>query len=268
MKKKEYKAIVREKSGILYLNIKTKNKWESYPLPPHTYLEPGQDILEGIDTLAAEIRLWESRTGIAAWWKAGEKTREALNRAPFNPMLRAEVKSFEVLERVRSDYTPADNEIIQGGKKTANFRAFVKRPMFDPIRPLIKRLIKVGSRELQYRYEREQGHLKITAIHGRWWSSEALVRAFQERARMAWTAWIYNHWIKAADRYFYFGNRVIDGEMTAVVLPEAGKIIIASPDHLTSPIEIDVRKPSENNYVYFLILEHPIPQPDNPDNMD
>jgi hypothetical protein len=202
---------------FIYRDSETRN---DYPIPPKYRLRGEFEF---------KIRLKSTRGGSAAWWYAGDKARESLNEAPYQPMLRAIIGEFEWSPRSAFDYPEDGSEdvVIQGGSEVPNFLAKVVRPIPDPVKEFLSKC------ETSSLYCLKQGHLtlwKIDLINGEP-ASEAKIPFGREIEK---GYYFLNHWISYARNLIY---RVISGKYIGMIetVYEPPTIILSS-DHFHEPL--------------------------------
>ncbi len=236
---------------------------EGRPIPPYPYILRQEAELV--------VRLRSTRGRIAADWWAGDEARRALNRAPFNPVIRAVVHEFAWTPPGR--YSPIQDEgeycrnnpripphprvVAQWGKKVPHWRALVVRPLPDPDREVVQAAwAAVASRP----WLRRQGGLLVWDA-----SVDLIARCLPLPAEEAWEAveralerglrssgWVYNH-------VFYPHNgllfRVIDAEkdwpMGVGVVRVWKTCYVLSPDHPGEPLIL---------YGGLHVFAHPLPR--------
>jgi hypothetical protein len=205
-----------------------------YPIPPSYRLEGEFEF---------KIRLQSTRSGSAAWWYVGDKARECLNKAPYQPMFRGIISEFEWNPRGIFLYPENGGEdiVIQGGSQVPNFLAKVLRPIPDPIKEFLQKC------ETSSLYHLRQGNLtlwKVDLINGEIPSNvkipigREILKGF----------YFLNHWINYSPNFIY---RVINDRYVGIL--ETGyepRTVILSRDHFNDPL---ILSPG------VWLVTHPIP---------
>jgi hypothetical protein len=212
---------------------------ERTPIPPFPFVWEGEAELV--------VRLRSTRGGNNAWWAAGEKAVEALNDAPFNPVLRAVVESF-----TWSPPSTRDNphpipfgepevppqEVWQGGTLALNFKARVVSPLPDPVRQKIQEL-----EEVYWRYK--QGALEVSDPIE--FSEVSILSPAGSGSR-----WLFNHCIRPVS---WWAWRVIHRVAYAIAIPPfEAEMYILSPDHPHSPLQLEFIPGTA------YLMRHPLPR--------
>lgn len=202
------------------------------PLPPrYENPEPARLI----------VRMRSTRGGKNAWWRAGDAARACLNNAPYQPLFRGVVESFQWDPPDTSDcpsfvgreWGVAPHEIVQGGSGWAvlNWHGFTVSPLPDPVGDTIRELVshhpaQAGPLEnwgpAGVRAAREQGHANIYVCA----NNEIRQELYEHIKCSSGNAWFYNHAVINHAGYAY---RVVDDTAIAVVIPQNRGCYILSP---------------------------------------
>jgi len=233
--------------GTWYAALETADGAQT-PLPPYPH--------EVIGPVELVVRLRSTRGGRNAWWVAGNEAREAMNRSPYEPMLRAVVSHFswapsdtrdapEVTRTMRitfvwgeppepyrlHDYEFAIRRVFQGGSAVLNWTALVEEPLPDPLEDLF------GG--ISGHCIARQGHLKVYEIEDGAVGIERLPRAGGGYRQF------YNHLLCNVYNYAW---RVLDD--AAYAIARFGRMgAIVSDDHPEEPITLHG----------LYLLRHPVP---------
>jgi hypothetical protein len=186
------------------------------------------------------VRLNSTRAGNNAWWRANNLPPGALNDAPYNPHLRAQVGEFIWLPPASKDnrgrwwgdnvvshdtlsaLTRHEGWVVQGGSDIPNWAARVVAPIPDPIRDLLREIaqqVEWGSDPLVQR----QGALEVRVVyHAHPGAAEMLPRAGSGYRAL------YNHFFYPLNRWVW---RVLDETAYALLVPSGGEAYVVSPDH-------------------------------------
>ncbi len=216
------------------------------PIPPYPYiLEEEAELI---------VRLRSTRGGNSARWIARKGAVQALNAAPYNPVIRAIVRGFawappktrdcpSMLEYSREE----PSLVVQLGSGVVNWRAYVVRPIPDPVRGVIQAAW-AAVREQSPSYT--QGQLNL------WVASREVGEAARglKMRRGSGNRWVYNHLFTGHAGLVF---RVIDTEHgpMAVGLLQVDRVChILSPDHPEEPISL--------LYGATFVFTHPLPRED------
>lgn len=219
-------------------------------IPPDYHVYACED-----SPLLLTVRLHSTRSGSAAW-RAGAKARQALNNAPFRPVLRALVSEFVWWPPNTARHRPPrwfldhesgyvlDDVVCQFGD-VLNFFARVVSPQPDPLRDFI-----AGLLPPQGRLRARQGRLEVY---------EATVP--EEQLQPLWgdtCHTFYNHDILGLS---YFTYRVLGGQAYGILVPPFGRyeIAVVSRDHMDSPIRLSGECYDEDEKCEAFLLVHPVP---------
>lgn len=212
--------VVDEESGISYI-------------PPRYRLNDngGMELV---------VRLRSTKCKENASWFAGQKAREALNKARYEPVLRAVVTQFmweppntrDCRTRMIYKELPGEEWIIQTGSGVNNWYAKVVKPIPDPyLEPVTMAIANARPGGIK------QGAL---ACYRTEWSDNILLNPGSGNK------WLYNH---AIINHLGFISRVIDGVYYAIIKTN-NETLILSPDHVGQPITLSTGT---------WLLRHPIP---------
>lgn len=220
---------IYEKDGIFW--VENFAQRQSKPWPPELPYDGEAELT---------IRLRSTNAGNAARWKCGEKAKQALNEAPYEPVFRGVVTGFTWTPfGKKGPWFPCieDDEIVQAGSGVLNWRAKVVRPIEDPIRPLLSKL----QRPTEEAWKK-QGHLAVFGLT-EYEAADAL-----ELVPLLSVEWVrfYNHFIGRIEKYAW---RVIERQAVAIIKTRDGAWVL-SPDHPNEPLYL-----AEGCY----LLSHPMP---------
>ena len=122
-------------------------------------------------------RLQSTRSGNNAWWSCGEKARTALNKSPYQPVIRAIVQCFRWMppgtkdNRRLFDYdydfdsldeVTHGGYVVQGGTGVLNWFTVVVEPVPDPLSGVFD-AVRGGSSKARHGHSRRRGAATCTS---------------------------------------------------------------------------------------------------------
>lgn len=204
-------------------------------------------------------RLQSTRSGNNAWWSCGEKARTALNKSPYQPVIRAIVQCFRWMppgtkdNRRLFDYdydfdsldeVTHGGYVVQGGTGVLNWFTVVVEPVPDPLSGVFDAVAEqLRGSPLPYK----QGHLEVGVFspHDLPDGLEQLPGAGGGYRRL------YNHHVYPLRAFAW---RVIQGTAWALAAPWSSNVYITSHQHEDEWLELP-----GGDFVF--VLRHPIPRP-------
>jgi hypothetical protein len=181
---------------------KTGGDWgQPIYIPPYPYV-----LRQPVELV---VRLRSTRSGCNASWSAGEDARHALNKARYEPVLRAIVTDFAWTPAVTRDQRVTLPEIAcegglvrQRGSAVVNWQARVLQRLPDPLEDLFTAAWEYTQ---EHKPQAEQGALRVWLLDGKSPDMHPLYdRARAELPRAGSGArWLYNHLLYPVARYAY-----------------------------------------------------------------
>jgi hypothetical protein len=218
-------------------------EWDARPIPPRFNVEEEAELI---------IRLESTRSGLSARWMAGPRAREAFNQSPHCPLMRAVVRGFsweppdtrDCRSQIARMGDLADDEVRQVGSNVINWRAYVVRPLEDPLKEVFERILNIQD---FLGAPMRQGALEARGIPE--WIAPGLEES-QIPLGGSGSRWFFNHALLGVDRFDW---RVPRGTRQAVALIKTlcGGAWVLSPEHPEAPLALGEGR--------WYILTHPIP---------